>query len=127
SGTNVCVGGAQAAGACTHFDQNGKPFSVVPACGGINPQLGGNQMLFPAGRSIYNALQTSLRANVQNPFTGVKALNWIVSYALSRTEGSALDLDFVNTAVDNNHPDASLGPNGLDRTHQFSFGGTFDV
>ena len=127
SGTNVCGGGAQAAGACTHFDQNGNPFNVVPAFGGINPQLGVNQMLFPAGRSIYNALQTSLRANVQNPFSGVKALNWIVSYALSRTEGSALDLDFVNTAVDNNHPDASLGPNGLDRTHQFSFGGTFDV
>jgi hypothetical protein len=127
SGSNVCGGGAQAAGACIHFDQNGNPFNVVPAFGGINPQLGVNQMLFPAGRSVYNALQTSLRANVNKPFTGVKALNWIVSYALSRTEGSALDLDFVNPAVDNNHPTASLGPNGLDRTHQFSFGGTFDV
>lgn len=94
---------------------------------GKNPNLGVNQMLFPAGRSVYNALQTSLRANVHNPFSGIKALNWIVSYALSRTEGSAQDLDFVNGAVDNNNPTASLGPNGLDRTHQFSFGGTFDV
>ena len=33
----------------------------------------------------------------------------------------------MNTAVDSNHPTASLGPNGLDRTHQFSFGGTVDV
>lgn len=126
SGTNICGGGANAFIA---DDPNnlGPCGGVIPAFGGINPNLGVNQMLFPAGRSLYNALQTSLRANVQKPFTGVKALNWIVSYALSRTEGSALDLDFVNTAVDNNHPLASLGPNGLDRTHQFSFGGTFDV
>jgi hypothetical protein len=126
SGTNVCGGGANAFIA-DDPDHLGPCGGIIPAFGGINPNLGVNQMLFPAGRSIYNALQTSIRANVQNPFSGVKALNWIVSYALSRTEGSALDLDFVNTAVDNNHPDASLGPNGLDRTHQFSFGGTFDV
>ncbi len=111
SGTNLCGGGP----------------CPTAAFGGQNPNLGVNQMLFPAGRSTYNALQTSLRANVRNPFAGVKALNWIVSYSLSRTLGSAQDLDFVNTAVDNNHPNASLGPNGLDRTHQFSFGGTFDV
>jgi len=97
------------------------------AFGGQNPNLGVNQMLFPAGRSTYNALETSLRANVRNPFAGVKSMNWIVSYALSRSQGSAQDLDFVNTAVDNNRPNAALGPNGLDRTHQFSFGGTVDV
>jgi hypothetical protein len=97
------------------------------AFAGQNPNLGVNQMLFPAGRSVYNALQTSLRANVRNPFTGVKGLNWIVSYALSRYQGSALDSDFINNAVDNDHPTQSLGPNGLDRTHQFSFGGTVDL
>jgi hypothetical protein len=97
------------------------------AFGGQNPNLGVNQMLFPAGRSTYNALQTSLRANVRNPFAGVKALNWIVSYSLSRSLGSAQDLDFVNPAVDNNRPNGFLGPNGLDRTHQFSFGGTVDI
>ena len=112
SGTNLC--GGSPCPDCWHF-------------AGQNPNLGVNQMLFPAGRSLYNAFQTSLRANVHNPFTGVKALNWIVSYALSRTDGSALDLDFVNTAIDNNHPTAFFGPNGLDRTHQFSFGGTMDV
>ena len=126
SGTNVCSGGAQAGGACIH-DFGSGPVNVVPAFGGINPQLGVNQMLFPSGRSTFNAFETSLRANVHNPFAGVKALNWIVSYSLSRTLGSAQDLDFVNTAVDNNHPNASMGPNGLDRTHQFSFGGTMDV
>jgi hypothetical protein len=97
------------------------------AFAGQNPNLGVNQMLFPAGRSTYNALETSLRANVRNPFSGIKAMNWVISYALSRSEGSAQDLDFVNSAVDNNHPNAQLGPNGLDRTHQFSFGGTMDV
>jgi hypothetical protein len=111
SGTNLCQGFA-----C--------PAAAFP---GQNPNLGVNQMLFPAGRSLYNAFQTSLRANVRNPFAGVKALNWQVSYALSRTDGSALDLDFVNTAIDNNHPTAFFGPNGLDRTHQFSFGGTMDI
>ena len=38
-----------------------------------------------------------------------------------------MTLDFVNTAIDNNKPTAFFGPNGLDRTHQFSFGGTIDV
>ena len=111
SGTNLCGGGP----------------CPTAAFGGQNPNLGVNQMLFSGGRSTYNAFQTSLRANVRNPFTGVKAMNWVVSYSLSRYLGSAQDSDFVNTAVDNNHPTASLGPNGLDRTHQFSFGGTVDV
>lgn len=84
-------------------------------------------MLFSAGRSTFNALETSLRANVHDPFRGVKSMNWIVSYSLSRYLGSALDSDFINTAIDNNNPTGSLGPNGLDRTHQFSFGGTIDV
>jgi hypothetical protein len=111
SGNNVCGGGPCPQAAFT----------------GQNPIVGTNQMLFPAGRSTFNALETSLRANVHNPFRGVKSMNWIVSYSLSRYLGSALDSDFINTAVDNNNPTGSLGPNGLDRTHQFSFGGTFDV
>jgi hypothetical protein len=105
---------------------NGSPCPGA-AFAGQNPNLGVNQMLFPSGRSVYNALQTSLRANVRNPFKGVKGLNWIVSYALSRYVGSALDTDFVNPAIDNDNPTQSLGPNGLDRTHQFSFGGTVDL
>lgn len=110
SGTNVCGGGP-----C--------PAAAFP---GINPNLGVNQMLFPSGRSTYNAFETVLRANVRNPFRGVKGINWQFSYALSRYIGSALDSDFINSAVDNNNPNAFLGPNGLDRTHQMSFGGTFD-
>ncbi len=110
SGTNLCFGFS-----C--------PSAAFP---GKNPILGVNQMLFPAGRSVYNGFDTSLKANVTNPFSGVKALYWQVSYSLSRYVGSALDSDFINTAIDNNKPTDFLGPNGLDRTHQFSFGGTFD-
>lgn len=126
SGTNLCAGGSQALGACDQII-GGNPVNVPPAFGGINPQLGVNQMLFPAGRSVFNAFETSLRANVSHPFTGVKALSWQFSYSLSRYVGSALDSDFINTAIDNNHPTGFLGPNGLDRTHQFSWGGTFDL
>ena len=111
SGADLCLGGP----------------CPTAAFGGINPNLGVNQMLFPAGRSTFNAFETSLRANVHSPFAGVKSMNWIVSYSLSRSLGSAQDLDFVNAAVDNNRPNAFLGPNGLDRTHQFSFGGTMDI
>jgi hypothetical protein len=126
SGTNICGGNANAFIA---DDPNnlGPCGGVIPAFGGINPNLGVNQMLFSGGRSTFNAFETSLRANVHNPFAGVKAMNWVVSYSLSRYLGSALDSDFINTAIDNNHPTASLGPNGLDRTHQFSFGGTVDL
>jgi hypothetical protein len=111
SGSNLCGGFS-----C--------PAAAFP---GQNPILGVNQMLFPGGRSTYNAFETSLRANVRNPFSGVRGLNWILSYSLSRYLGSALDSDFINTAIDNNNPTAFLGPNGLDRTHQFSFGGTIDL
>lgn len=110
SGNNVCGGGP-----C--------PTAAFP---GQNPILGANQMLFPAGRSVYNGFDTSLKANVTNPFAGVKNLYWQISYSLSRYVASALDSDFINTAIDNNHPTSDLGPNGLDRTHQISFGGTFD-
>jgi hypothetical protein len=110
SGTNVCGGGP-----C--------PVAAFP---GKNPNLGVNQMLFPAGRSVYNAFETSLRVNTPHPFPGVKNINSVFSYALSRYVGSALDSDFINTAPDNNSPNAFIGPNGLDRTHQLSFGGTFD-
>ena len=111
SGTNLCGGFS-----C--------PAAAFP---GKNPILGVNQMLFPGGRSTYNAFETSLRANVRSPFAGVKSMNWVISYSLSRYLGSALDSDFINPAPDNNRPTAFLGPNGLDRTHQFSFGGTVDL
>jgi len=110
SGTSLC-----GSGPC--------PAAAFP---GQNPLLGVNQMLFPAGRSVLNAFDTSLRANLVNPFKGVKAMSWQVSYSISRSVNTAQDSDFINNATNNNSPVADLGPNGLDRTHQFSFGGSFD-
>src|SRR5262249_14446747 len=55
SGTNFCGG-------------FGCPDAAFP---GKNPNLGVNQMLFPAGRSVLNAFDTSLRANLNNPFRGL--------------------------------------------------------
>jgi hypothetical protein len=106
---------------------NGLTADTGAAFPGINPNVGANQMLFPIGRSVYNAVQMSLRQDVQNPFRDVKTMNLQVSYALSRYVSTARDNDFINFAQDNANPLAFIGPNGLDRTHQVSFGGTFDV
>jgi hypothetical protein len=111
SGYNLCGGSA-----C--------PNAAFP---GINPNVGANQMLFPIGRSVYNGLQASLRQEVADPFRGVKSMNFQVSYAFSRYVSTARDNDFINFPTDNSNPNHYIGPNGLDRTHQLSFGGTFDV
>ena len=94
---------------------------------GFNPNVGTNQMLFPIGRSVYNGLQTTLKQDVANPFRGVKHLNLQVSYAFSRYVATARDSDFINFPYDNANPLKYMGPNGLDRTHQISFGGWFDL
>ena len=84
-------------------------------------------MLFPIGRSVYNGLQTSLRQDIRNPLKGIPYLNLQVSYALSRYVAQAQDGDFINNAFDNANPRKYIGPNGLDRTHQISFGGTMQL
>ena len=97
------------------------------AFAGINPNLGTNQMLWPVGRSVYNGLQASLKQTLSNPVRGVKATTFQFAYSFSRYVSTARDGDFINNAADNRRPVARMGPNALDRTHQFSFGGTFDV
>jgi Carboxypeptidase regulatory-like domain len=98
------------------------------AFGGVNlGTTGANQMLFPIGRSVYNGLQMSLKDDVHNPVRGIKYMNLQVSYALSRYVATARDSDFINFPIDNANPLKSIGPNGLDRTHQLSFGGVMDL
>jgi len=121
SGYSVCGGLA-----CPLLDQPGAPHARA-AFPGINQNVGANQMLFPIGRSVYNGLQTSLRQDVHDPLPGVHYLNLQVSYAFSRYVSSARDNDFINFATDNANPNKYIGPNGLDRTHQLSFGGTMDL
>jgi hypothetical protein len=102
----------------------GEPPAAFP---GINPGVGANQMLFPSGRAVYNGLQLSLKQDLKEPNRYVRNLNLQVSYSLSRYVALAADNDFVNLATDFNHPLRYLGPNGLDRTHQLSFGGSMDL
>lgn len=94
---------------------------------GINQNLGANQMLFPIGRSVYNGLQMSLRQELNNPVRHVKSLSMQVSYAFSKYISTARDSDFVNYAQDNLSPNKYIGPNGLDRRHQFSLGGSMEL
>jgi hypothetical protein len=94
---------------------------------GINQNLGANQMLFPIGYAKNSALQVSLKQNLKNPFPGVTNFNLQVSYQLERYIAAAQDNDFITIATDFNNPQHFLGPNGLDRKHQVSFGGTVDL
>jgi len=94
---------------------------------GVNQNLGANQMLFPIGYAKNSALQVSLKQNLKNPFPGVTNFNLQVSYQLERYIAAAQDNDFITIATDFNNPQHFLGPNGLDRKHQVSFGGTVDL
>ncbi|MGA9391338.1 MAG: carboxypeptidase-like regulatory domain-containing protein [Candidatus Sulfotelmatobacter sp.] len=120
SGYELC-GGAACPNAAFGGIANGQPGSPGPVGG-----VGGNQMLFPIGRSVYNGLQTSLKQDVRDPFKGIRYVNLQVSYALSKYISQAIDGDFVNSAWDYDDPGKYIGPNGLDRTHQISFGGTME-
>ena len=111
SGYSLCSGGP-----C--------PTAAFP---GINENLGANQMLYPSGRSVYNALQLSLKQDIQNPFKHIRSMNLQVSYQWSNYVAPVADSDFVNIATDFNNPLHYVGPSGLDRSQQISFGGTFDL
>ncbi|MDP9160894.1 MAG: carboxypeptidase regulatory-like domain-containing protein, partial [Acidobacteriota bacterium] len=107
------------------------------AFGGRNSDQSQAFFLIPEGRSVYNALQMKLADNIAKPIRGVKALNFQISYSLSRFSNSGgaqltgtpadNDQDFVLQAADNNNPGRYFGPSLLDRTHQLSFGGYVDV
>jgi hypothetical protein len=118
---------------CTSVNGIGRPC----AFGGVNPGEANMFFLQPEGRSVYNALQMTLKQSANNPMRGIKAANFQVSYSLSRfsnTGGAQLtgtptdnDQDFVLQAADSDNPGRYFGPSLLDRTHQISFGGYADV
>jgi hypothetical protein len=110
-------------------------FGYPCAFPGINPNAPPLPFYEPIGRSVYNGLQTKLTGNLEQPFRGVRNLNFQFSYALSRFENSggtvgngptsawASDQDLGGSALDNVNPNHYFGPSVLDRTNQFSFGG----
>ncbi len=111
------------------------------AFGGINPKLPSASLLAPIGRSVYNALQMKLTQSVKNPFRGATGANLQLAYSWSRFVNPGAmnptsvpsvpsangDQDSILNAADNRNPLKYMGPAALDRTHQISFGGTFDV
>jgi len=107
-------------------------FGVNPNFGaafaGINPLVGVGDVQYPAGRSVYNGLQTEYKYQIKNPMRGLGGVNLQVAYTLSRFEGNGgNDQNFSAVAWDQRNPTAFFGPTSLDRTHQFKFGATFDV
>ena len=100
------------------------------AFGGINSNLGQNEMLFPIGRSVYNGLLVSVKSKLTNPVRGIRRMNLIASYTLSRFKSAAGngagDQDFINNASDWNNPLKFFGPTSLDRTHLISVGTVMD-
>jgi hypothetical protein len=116
-------------------------FGYACAFSGDNPAYGQMSFLMPISRSVYNALQLKLVENANNPMRGFTNVNFQASYSLSRFvnpmafQGTTApsnpvgvnDQDFVLQAGDNDNPLKYMGPSLLDRTHQISFGGTFDT
>jgi hypothetical protein len=108
---------------------------------GKNVNYGTAEFLQPISRSVFNALQMKVVQNMTNPVRWVKAANLQLAYSFSRFESpvafagntprsnpvGANDPDSVLQAADNNDPLRFMGPSTLDRTHQVSFGGNFDM
>jgi len=92
---------------------------------GLNPNFGQMGTITTTGRSNYNALQFRVRQTIANPMSGVKSLNWLANYNLSRFNAMSSDQDasLVNVA-DNANPTRFYGPTNLDRTAMFSTAGT---
>jgi hypothetical protein len=120
------------------LDASGTLPNPAAAFPGINPAVGFGEVFRPIGDSRYDALQMSLRSNVEHPFRGVAQMNLVFSYAYSRLDsnypytvntGSQVsgDQDFLNPAVDWDHPNRYFGPAAQDRTHQISFGPVLQI
>ncbi|MBV8475875.1 MAG: TonB-dependent receptor [Acidobacteria bacterium] len=112
---------------------NGLLTTVVPPASGFafpgrDPNLGQIMISNGMGRSVYNALQARVKQDVKNPFPGTRIFSWQAIYNLSRFNSTEPDQDvvFAQNAHDNLNPLHYFGPNALDRTHMFTFAGTFE-
>jgi hypothetical protein len=115
------------------------PIDYGCAFSGLNPKAPQIPLLYPLGRSEYNALEVKLMGDVKIAIPGIQHINLQTSYSLSRFVNAggtnttypgyygANDQDFVNNAIDNAHPLSRTGPSLLDRTHQISFGAVIDL
>ncbi|HTW56636.1 MAG TPA: carboxypeptidase-like regulatory domain-containing protein [Terriglobales bacterium] len=138
------VAGAQAAYSAAGLDSNsattgGGPCSFCAFPGftpaGINNNgsgsgsgsLGTLDTLSTVGRSVYSAYQAKLMHRISHPMQGIREANFQVAYAYSKYVSQSQDQNFPSVATDNDNPLLFTGPNSLDRKHQFSLAGTFDL
>ena len=77
---------------------------------GIDDPVGSNEMLFPIGQSVYNALQATVKEDVARPFPAIKHANLQVSYSFSRYVATARDNDFSTAATDFADPNRYIVP-----------------
>jgi len=129
--------GAQAAYSAAGLDSNiqangGLPCSYCAFPGtnpitGNNGTVGGVDMQFPEGRSVYSGFQLKLVQRIEKPTRGIKAATFQAAYTYSKYISQVLEQNGVNLATDNDDPTRFTGPNAMDRKHQVSFGGTFDL
>ncbi|MDQ2832318.1 MAG: carboxypeptidase regulatory-like domain-containing protein [Acidobacteriota bacterium] len=102
---------------------------------GVNPLLGEGLFLLPVGRSGYDALQAVLRQQKAHPAPGIMSSNLQISYSFSRIVSTANpafnngntgvgDQFFSSPSYDYDNPTQYMGRNGLDHTHEVSFGGS---
>ena len=114
---------------------NGRTVATGAAFPGVNPALGQGLFLLPVGRSGYDALQVVLRQQQSHPAPGIMSSNLQISYSFSRiisTANPAInngntgigDQFFSSPSYDWDNPTQYMGRNGLDHTHQVSFGGS---
>ncbi len=113
----------------------GKTVATGAAFPGVNPALGEGLFLLPVGRSGYDALQAVFREQKAHPAPGVLSSNLQISYSFSRVVSTANpatnngntgvgDQFFSSPSYDYDNPTAYMGRNGLDHTHEISFGGS---
>ena len=104
------------------------PFGInTVASGGGDGSLGTLNLLSTIGRSLYTGWQGRLVQRFSSPIHGIKAGNIQVAYSYSKFVSQDQDQDFAGVATNNDLPLQFKGPNGMDRKHQVSFGGTLDL
>ncbi len=94
---------------------------------GLNPNLGVNVVDLPEGRSVYGGMLFSLNQEITNFSREVKSASFRFSYQRSRNVGQGQDATTAMLATDYANPDRFTGPDGLDRRHQLSVAGLFNL
>jgi hypothetical protein len=120
--TYVTAGLSSTAGASS----TGPSTSAFP---GMNPNFNGITLLTTSGFSNYNGLHVNLRGRLPSAGRILRNPQLVVSYALSRLEGTAEDQAIINLTdrINNDDPAGFRGPTSYDRKHILSVGGLFTI